>query len=582
MDELQRLRLRASRSPTDPWPHVELARALLAAGREEEARRVVLTRRVMPSHDPAVHTAWAELCEQVGAARPALESWERALALDRTNPHYLWRVGLLHYEAGRCEKALRHLRLCLATGRAPEPARQLLAQLYEELGERGAARALRGREPVDAPPSAAPGLEDARRLMELFRGHPGVHFRQELDAAGRAVLREVPEPLRPELVLEHLRGSITLGFEPAREDDAVRVCAIQLRISGRALRRNWRQPSYLDFLEERIGELALQLVGSLEERAIPCWVTDGAERNRLVWLFLEGFVPRRRVEGLLGELIARLPPPTGEVLIEAMAGGRPLLMPLGLNRRTGRRMSLLDREGRPRGDPLVWLRRARPARLEQLESLVRGLREEPTVRGRGPGMPAVLEPLVRGCPVVEELVRRARAGRSLTWEERLVLFHTVGLLPEGGREALHWVLELTPEYRPQRLERALQRLRPHPISCPKVRELLPRLTAYLECDCPLRVPPGGYPSPLLHCAPQLVEGARERGVLESGSLQELARRYLRLRRELEALQDSLRRVEGRLRQAFQEAGLRSLSTPYGRLRMVEGAEGVRWEVEDRA
>jgi hypothetical protein len=108
-----------------------------------------------------------------------------------------------------------------------------------------------------------------------------------------------------------------------------------------------------------------------------------------------------------------------------------------------------------------------------------------------------LKHLQEQCPVLDEIVRKAGSGRNLRHEEKLVLYFVLGFLSDGA-ELLHHVLEPCPDYRPKKVARVILRLGHHPVSCPKIRHLLPEVTAYLRCECSFDLIPGEYPSPLLH------------------------------------------------------------------------------------
>ena len=125
-------------------------------------------------------------------------------------------------------------------------------------------------------------------------------------------------------------------------------------------------------------------------------------------------------------------------------------------------------------------------------------------------------------PVIEEVARKARSGRMLNHEEKLVVFFTLGFLNDSLK-SLHSVLEPCPDYRPKKVDRLASRLKSNPISCPKIRELLPETTAYLLCNCSFPIPEGSYPSPLLHIDPKLVPSRAER--LSSFRHEEILKEY---------------------------------------------------------
>ena len=79
--------------------------------------------------------------------------------------------------------------------------------------------------------------------------------------------------------------------------------------------------------------------------------------------------------------------------------------------------------------------------------------------------------------------------------------------------ALEAILRHLDDYRPGMASRSLVRLYPYPTSCGRIRQRYPELTARLGCDCRFRVPPGAYPTPVLHAigaaeVPSLAERVR--------------------------------------------------------------------------
>lgn len=144
--------------------------------------------------------------------------------------------------------------------------------------------------------------------------------------------------------------------------------------------------------------------------------------------------------------------------------------------------------------------------------------------------------------------------------------------------------------------RHTQRLYPHPTSCGRVRQWLPELTARVGCDCRFRVPPGAYPTPVLHALgaaqvpgmEQRVKDAATRGGLARAAVAAmnegrkelgakavaLCTRLADLRRQAKALERAITAAEAELDAVLDEAGDEPLETPSGTLRRVtEG--GVR-------
>lgn len=149
------------------------------------------------------------------------------------------------------------------------------------------------------------------------------------------------------------------------------------------------------------------------------------------------------------------------------------------------------------------------------------------------------------------------------------------------------------DYRPGMGARLLQRVYPYPTSCGRIRQRLPELTARVGCNCQFRVPPGAYPTPVLHAVgaaevPGMGEKVREvatraglaraavaamnEGRKELGTkASALCARLADLRRQVRVLERAIAGVEGELDVLVEEAGDSPLETPSGTLvRVTEG------------
>ena len=132
--------------PFNPAHHIALAVAYLEEGDEERARKVIAIKRRLPSKDPSVHFEWGRLCEELGMARQARESYEQAIALSPNNPEYHFRLALLYHEKGAWERTLKHLQKTISLSPQNGDAKTMLASLYEEMGFKGSAIAVHGKE----------------------------------------------------------------------------------------------------------------------------------------------------------------------------------------------------------------------------------------------------------------------------------------------------------------------------------------------------------------------------------------------------------------------------------------------------
>jgi hypothetical protein len=97
----------------------------------------------------------------------------------------------------------------------------------------------------------------------------------------------------------------------------------------------------------------------------------------------------------------------------------------------------------------------------------------------------------------------------------------------------------------------------------------------VACNCAINLTTNLYPTPLIHVQEMKagVQAAPLGLTLDSLQFQHLLKDYLRLRQQWRETQILLDRLEARLAQAFQEAGVEEMHTPLGRLRLKKEAQG---------
>ncbi len=575
------------KNPFSPEPYLNLARYLLDEGDEHEARRLIAQRRLMPNQSAAHHASWAQLCEMLGMARQALESWQKAIALDSGNPEYLYHLGVLYYESGSLERALKFLRKALDRKPSLSEARSVLAQLYQELGESGAARAVARKTAAPAthasrhaaPTAVTPQMtvEDVHLLLDLFKGRECGYAEQTIDQAGRAVFTYFDAPLSGERIVDHVIGRRTVGVYALRTDNTLQYAAVRVFIIPRRLMDNRKNPVAIQMMEDNAHTYSTRLQETAQSLGVSCYVTAGGEHDRRVWFFFKDFLPAQLAKNVLEKLLAHLPAVSSDLSLEIYCGTEitgtgwqicPVIMPLGINQKTGVRCFFLDAEGCVINDQLAYVHRIKTIALDTVKKLISPTYQKTTGQTEDLQVP-VLDRLTRQCVVMGELIGKARSGRMLTEQEKLVIYFTAGFLPDNGR-ALHYILEMTPDYRPDRVDKQRGQLRSNPVSCPKIRALLPHLTAYLACNCALSIPAGGYPSPLIHVDPSLVAGKRLERLTAGASLQENARRYVLLHREVTDLLGTLAKLENQLLAQLRQKQLDAVNTPFGCLKSVNG------------
>ncbi len=508
LERIIEVELNTKSDPFNPLHPIALAKAHLEEGDEERARKLVAIKRRLPSKDPKVHFEWGKLCEELGMARQARESYEQAVALNPNHPEYHFKIALLYQEKGAWERTLKHLQKTISLSPDHAEAKRMLATLYEEMGFKGSAIAVQRREKrVDLTfqtPSFDLIEEDGNVLLNLFKGREFGYATNDLNETGATRPSFVKGVLGLEELYKHLRGDETYGVYPLRTDRTLRFTCIHVAIPWRKVLENIKNGGFLTLLEEKVHQYAREMIKRLQEYEIPAYLENSGARDRRIWFFFEEFIPVELAERFLNAILDRVSSPPSETTLTLLLGLKgkgigqeeyPIMLPLGVNPRTGKRCFFINEYGDPYEDQLLWMKKIRLMKRSEVQIVCLGVEQRRHRLGQTDLDP--LKKLIKGCPVIDEICRKAQSGRMLRHEEKMVIFFTLGFLKDHFR-SLHKVLQPCPDYRPQKVERLASRLKSNPISCPKIRELLPETTAYLPCNCSFVIREGGYPSPLRH------------------------------------------------------------------------------------
>ncbi|TVR05318.1 MAG: hypothetical protein EA398_00110 [Deltaproteobacteria bacterium] len=487
----------------------------------------------------------------IDAAREALADWlakTPAPADPLSAARVAQQVGLLAQAENLLSRALEHTPW-------DEALRCELAALLEDLGRDEDAETLRNtnttpqvtpppdrdteigpRSPEPPPPNpgaAIPNHDDIDlvRLHQLLGGREDVHARQWIDPDRGTGYAPIRKPLTPDLLRAHLHGSATLGVYPIRLDGTVTFIALDLDIGKRALEQAAGQRDATRHLRQLVHEEGLRLRASAEALGVPGILFDSGYKGRHLWILLREPLPAALAHRFGNALANHLAPTAPELFLEVFprqaqlrgkALGNLIKIPLGIHLQTGRRACLLDDDGQPVDNPFPILHQAPRLDRETLLDLFAALGnptprrlhgDEPqhTEAPPGPGVrppppPApftesdfetrpALAALLRGCAVLDTLVRRGLEERRLDHPERIVLRHAMGHLPDGI-DAVNYVFRRCPEIPPDAL--LGKRLAGSPISCARVRQRVPNVSSSVPCNCAFPNHPDQYPSPVLH------------------------------------------------------------------------------------
>ncbi|MFP3868875.1 MAG: CRISPR-associated primase-polymerase type A1 [Desulfobacteraceae bacterium] len=581
--------------PANPYLYLALARAYLEAGEEAKARELAVKYHRQSGADAQLWRGWAEICEALGMAQQARSGYENALRLAPQDWQAMYRLAVLLAAVGHYEKSLHYLRKIIRGYPEHQEARALLAENYRALGLDGQAEALapqsKATSPAAPPRYFPPAISaaDTDTFLQLFAGREIGYAVHRIDpATGELDYVYQEAPLDPDLAARHLQGDLSLAAYPLRSDHTSCYAAVSLRLPARVWEANLKNQGYLAYLEEKMRHQLLLLARYAHQRGLSAYAEDRRAYQFRLWFFFQDFVHFLKIKEFVSRFLENVPPLDPDFVVEPVLATkpvgigwveRPVALPLGIHPGTRRRSLFLDQEGQPFAEQLKILRKIRPM---PLPTALAGLRDarRPEFGPSSPhqSLPQPIKQLAKQCPVLGELINKALAGRVLRRDEKVVLFYTVGLADRSGR-ALHRLLEASPDYNYQKVQRQFCRLSSHPISCYKIRQLLPEITASVNCNCSFDLRGGKYPSPLLHVNPHLVPSVEELAMPASLPLKELARRYINLRRQATEITKALERLAAALDQEMTRQGLDYIRVDRIKLRRVPQDQEIHWEME---
>jgi hypothetical protein len=581
----------------------------------ERFAEVEETLRDLPSgdiRDAALHLRLADLCEAAGLGERLVTELNLAYRDDPSNLDILRRLGHVHADAGRSERALkcwRHvvsraptdvetweeLGALLTALARPEEARQTYEQAFEKTGRQhflALARGLDRPRPEEEAP--APGLADESllvRFVSLFSGREGVYARQWCHR-GQGGYTPIHEPFTLKVAQNHLLGNHTIGVYPIRLDNTVNFAALDFDLPRAAL-EGPRQRAVREALLRHLEVLVERAAG----QDLPVYLEDSGWKGYHAWVFFSEPVTARVARRLLVELTHLAGPPPAGIRVELFPKqpslpvdglGNLIKLPLGLHRMTGRRAVFVGPDGAPLADQETYLqslvrldREAVHRFLERRAEQADDWTEPPPLEEAEPGAaprereaPPQYDPegdielqlLLSRCATLRALIDRAGEERTLTHDEAMVVVHSVGHLSQGV-QAVNSVLRACPEVDPRLYLKS--RLRGNPVSCPKIRSRIPHVTSHLPCNCQFPENAGLYPNPLLHL--QVAGGST--GELDTLQFQALLADYLRARKALSDAQRLCDKFTARLDRWFDQAGVDEFRTPMGLLRRQRDAQG---------
>ncbi len=204
----------------------------------------------------------------------------------------------------------------------------------------------------------------------------------------------------------------------------------------------------------------------------------------------------------------------------------------------------------------------------------------------------LVESMLSGCKVISYLVDKAKETHYLNNSERVTLLYTLGLLGHEGKDFLHKVISYCINYDYDYTEKQIKKMKSYPISCYRIREKHEDFALDLGCNCSLKFPPGGYPSPVLYAfrrrnkwlfqplSPSAGsnEAQENKAILDgiSGKL----KTYIELKKQLGGVEKSIQRIEEEMSSYLDKEKTDSIATEYGLLeRRRKAGNKFEWMIK---
>ncbi len=563
--------------------------------------------------DPAPMRRLAALLEEEGDWERAVELLERAVSLGDPDPSSIRSVVAILRREGLAERAASAIGIAAKSGIPQEIVAQLEKSLktqdeddFSHPGEeQGEIQAHKAPEP--------PSDDEVFRFLHAFSGREGIYARQWWDQAkAEGGYSPVHEPLTFKPARDHLVGATTLGVYVVRLDNTVSFMAFDVDMAKAAMERVKGDPAKARALREAVVRVSDGLRDFLSQLGMEPIIEESGYKGRHLWVLLE-----KPVDGSIAFQF-------GQTALQAFPGRDPgigieffpkqartgpgignlIKLPLGMHRRTGRWSRILGPDGLPAGDPHGIIRSAARLGSEALCAAVMDLRRraaapasagtaitndaaEPEEADRQVGRmplpvpaPAWTEAdfetdreishLLKSCPVLSAVKEKAIESRVLTYDERVVLRHTLGHL-QRGVPAVNWLFERCPGVRTEEFLKS--QLSGNPVSCPRMRQRIPGTAANSCGDCLFTDGTDTYPHPLRHLASLPPECAAVPAAPARGeSIETLCRRLGSLMERARDVEKEIAGLRVSALEAMRAAGVDRVTFPEGEF-VLSQAEG---------
>jgi group II intron reverse transcriptase/maturase len=433
--------------------------------------------------------------------------------------------------------------------------------------------------------------DEVGAFLGTLQGRKNAFAQEEVDESGRRRFVPVRRAMTVDDIKKHLNGEETLAIYPVTEQFLVHLAVVDIDVNYRVLLECHKGERNLAEFIHLAAQDVKKIANACCNLGLPFLVEDSGHKGYHLWLLFDSPVPAKLAKRLLKALCNAAGCPNDGIHWEIFPNrdelkgddrGQLIKLPLGIHGLSGRRCLFVDDEGNALPDQGTAICQAGKITWSRLEDILLTLTPRP--KDIGGQEPSVVKKVLSGCKVVNYLVEKAKTTCYLTHAERLTLLYTLGQLGEDGKRFLHRVISYCVNYDYEYTERQIRQMKSYPISCARVRDKHEDIATAVGCNCNLKTPPKGYPSPVLHALTTWAnneEGkkrnaADEREDCPNSNFNGKVKKYIELRKQLRGLHKSLCRIEEEMNQHLDKLGTDEVETDLGVLHRERRGEETFW------
>ncbi|AEE15335.1 DNA primase small subunit [Thermodesulfobium narugense DSM 14796] len=379
------------------------------------------------------------------------------------------------------------------------------------------------------------------KFLQLFRGREGIYARQWKNARGEQGYSPISEPFTIGVAKNHILGNLTVGVYQLRIDNSVCFIVFDIDVEKSKLLDYFQKPTERRKIDSLLLSTAQEIYNICTSLDIFSYIEDSGYKGRHVWVFLRQGIQAHKAKKFGNYIISKLGKLSKEINIELFpkqtfvkSGGLGNLvkLPLGIHIKSGRRSIFLNPDGTEPENQLMFLMDIKLNEREKLKNFVDSIEisnldasvnknfeiemkneidkivTDEDIKALTPLQGKYTEPeefkldenleyliLKSSCPVLGILCDKALSGIGLNSLEIQVITFTLGNLEFGN----FIVNELLTKAGVSDTRLYLKKpLRSNPMSCNKIKNLIPNITSNYCVECFSLKKIFTYPNPLIH------------------------------------------------------------------------------------